>query len=56
MLSNDIHLRSKKELIEQFIEDNLVHIENSEDVADAFDAYWSEQQLKALQNYVKRKI
>jgi len=48
MLSNDIHLRSKKELIEQFIEDNLVHIENSEDVADAFDAYWSEQQLKAF--------
>jgi type I restriction enzyme R subunit len=48
MLSNDIHMRSKKELIEQFIEDNLVHIENSEDVADAFDAYWSEQQLKAF--------
>lgn len=48
MLSNDIHLRSKKELIEQFIEDNLVHIENSEDVADAFDAYWNEQQLKSF--------
>ena len=48
MLSNDIHLRSKKELIEQFIEDNLVHIENSEDVADAFDAYWSEQQFRAF--------
>ena len=48
MLSNDIHMRSKKELIEQFIEDNLVHIENSEDVADAFDAYWSEQKIKAF--------
>jgi len=39
---------NKKELIEQFIEDNLVHIENSEDVADAFDSYWGEQQLKAF--------
>ena len=48
MLSNDIHLRSKKELIEQFIEENLVHIENSEDVEDVFDAYWSEQQLRAF--------
>ena len=48
ILSNDIRMRSKKELIEQFIEDNLLHIENSEDVADAFDSYWSEQQLKAF--------
>ena len=48
MLSNDIHLRSKKELIEEFIEDNLIHIKNSEDVADAFDTYWGEQQLKAF--------
>ena len=39
---------NKKELIEQFIEDNLVHIENSEDVADAFYSYWGEQQLKAF--------
>lgn len=55
MLSNDIHLRSKKELIEQFIEDNLVHIENSEDVADAFNAYWSEQQLNAFTKLCKEE-
>ena len=48
MLSMIFTMRSKKELIEQFIEDNLLHIENSEDVADAFDSYWSEQQLKAF--------
>ena len=53
MLSNDIHLRSKKELIEQFIEENLVKIENSEDVADAFNSYWSEQQLKAFATLCK---
>jgi len=49
MLSGDINLRSKKELIEQFIEDNLIHITNSEDVPEAFDAYWSEQKLKSFQ-------
>ena len=29
MLSGDVNLRSKKKLIEQFIEDNLIHITNS---------------------------
>ena len=48
MLSGDINLRSKKKLIEQFIEENLVDIENSEDVADKFDSYWGEQKLKAF--------
>ena len=48
MLSGDINLRSKKELIEQFIEENLVDIENSEDVAEKFDSYWGEQKLKAF--------
>ena len=50
MLSGDISLRSKKELIEQFIEENLIHITNSEDVPEAFDAYWSEQKVKSFQN------
>jgi len=48
MLSGDIHLRSKKELIEQFIEENLLDIKNSEDVADKFESYWGEQKLKAF--------
>lgn len=42
------NIRSKKELIEQFIEENLLDIENSEDVADKFDSYWGEQKLKAF--------
>ena len=48
-------MRSKKELIEQFIEENLLQIENSEDVADAFDSYWSEQQLKAFTDWCKEE-
>jgi type I restriction enzyme R subunit len=50
MLSGDVNLRSKKKLIEQFIEDNLIHITNSEDVPEAFDTYWSEQKIKSFQS------
>ena len=50
MLSGDVNLRSKKDLIEQFIEDNLIHITNSEDVPEAFDTYWSEQKIKSFQS------
>ncbi len=48
MLSKELPLRSKKELIEQFIEENLVHVKTSEEVADAFNTYWDQQQLKAF--------
>ena len=48
ILSGNVNLRSKKELIEQFIEENLVNIEKSEDVADQFESYWNEQKLKAF--------
>jgi type I restriction enzyme R subunit len=47
LLSNDIALRSKKELIEQFINEHLVK-GNLENVQDTFEAYWSEQQIKAF--------
>jgi type I restriction enzyme R subunit len=48
LLSNNINLRSKKELIEEFIEDYLEDIASPEEVADAFNAYWSEKKIKAF--------
>ena len=48
LLSNNINLRSKKELIEEFIEDYLEDISSPEEVADAFNAYWSEKKIKAF--------
>lgn len=48
MLGGEAQLRSKKELIERFIAENLPQIEDSEDVKAAFDTYWSEEQKKAF--------
>ena len=55
LLSNNINLRSKKELIQEFIEDYLEDIASPEEVADAFNAYWSEKKIKATP-FVRMKI
>ena len=41
-------LRSKRELIEKFIQENLPVIEDSDDVEAAFEEYWSAEQQKAF--------
>ena len=49
LLSTDVHLRSKRDLIMEFIDKNLPEISGFNDVLDAFDRFWDEQQEKALQ-------
>ena len=39
MVSWEVKLRSKKELIEKFIEENLVNIKNEEDITSEFEKY-----------------
>lgn len=48
MLSGEIQLRSKRELIEQFIEENLPHINDLDAIPDEFEKYWNEQKVLAL--------
>lgn len=48
LLNSDIVLRSKKELIEEFIERNLPLITDPDNIIDAFDTFWQQQQQKAL--------
>jgi type I restriction enzyme R subunit len=48
LLSGDLELRSKKELIEKFIEEHLVKGSIS-NVQDAFELYWNKEQKKAFQ-------
>jgi type I restriction enzyme R subunit len=48
MIGGDVELRSKRELIEQFINDHLPNIEDAEQVTDEFEKYWEEQRLLAL--------
>lgn len=48
LLAGDIQLRSKRELIEKFILENLPNITNSDNIGDEFDKYWQEQKVLAL--------
>lgn len=50
LLSGQPQLRSKKELIQQFIENNLLNVENVEEIDDKFYEYWDEQEKKAFNN------
>ena len=52
LLSTEITLRSKRELIEKFIQENLPVIVDTDEVAQAFDKYWNEEQQKAFSKLV----
>jgi type I restriction enzyme, R subunit len=55
ILSGEAHLRSKRELIDKFIQENLPVIEDSEDIPDAFEKFWNEEQRKAFNALVKEE-
>lgn len=48
LLGGDIELRSKRELIEKFIAENLPHIEDTDTIQDEFEKFWEEQKVLAL--------
>ncbi|WP_353088362.1 type I restriction endonuclease subunit R [Flavobacterium sp.] len=52
LLSGEAELRSKRELIERFIKENLPIIEDSETIPQEFDKFWSEEQVKAFNKIV----
>jgi len=47
LLSGDVDLRSKKELIEKFIKENLPKIDD-DSILEEFEKYWQEQKILAL--------
>lgn len=53
LLNTVTHLRSKRELIEQFIQDNLPEITNSDDIPQEFERFWNAEQQKAFDQLVK---
>ncbi len=53
LLSTEVRLRSKKELIEKFIIENLPVIRDSEDIPQEFDKYWNMEQQKAFDQLIK---
>lgn len=48
LLGGDHILRSKRELIEKFIEENLPDIDDVDTIEDEFEQYWQDQKVLAL--------
>lgn len=48
MLAGEVQYRSKRELIEKFILENLPHIKDADNIPDEFEKYWSDQKVLAL--------
>lgn len=48
LLGGDIKLRSKRELIQKFIDENLPHIKDEDNINDEFEKFWQDQKVLAL--------
>jgi len=48
LLGGDIQLRSKRELIQKCIDENLPHIKEGDNINDEFEKFWQEQKVLAL--------
>src|SRR3989339_804139 len=48
LLAGEVKLRSKRELIEKFIEENLPDIDDIDAIPDEFEKYWNQQKALAL--------
>ncbi|GGF02187.1 hypothetical protein GCM10011383_11340 [Hymenobacter cavernae] len=49
MLTSEATLRSKRELIQKFITENLPHLPDPDTVPQAFEDYWAQEQQNALE-------
>jgi type I restriction enzyme R subunit len=48
LLAGQVGLRSKRELIEKFIEENLMRIADSDDIPDEFNRFWTIEKERAF--------
>ncbi len=53
LLNSETNLRSKRELIEKFINQILIHVPSAEEVPDAFEKFWNEEQRNSFAEMVK---
>jgi type I restriction enzyme R subunit len=49
LVAGEVQLRSKRELIEQFIDDNLAQLKPTDNVITAFEGYWSKHRKSAFE-------
>lgn len=55
LMSGDTQMRSKRELIERFIQENLPQIDDSDNIPDEFANYWSKERVAAIENLSKEE-
>jgi len=48
LIAGEAQLRSKRELIEKFILENLPQVEDADDIPEAFEKYWNSEQITAF--------
>lgn len=53
LLNSETNLRSKRELLEKFINQNLINIPSAEEVSEAFEKFWKEEQDHSFNELVK---
>ncbi len=53
IMTGDAQMRSKRELIERFIQENLPHIDDSDNIPEEFENYWSKERLLAIESLSK---
>jgi len=41
-----VHISSENQLIEKFITENLPVLEDSDEIPEAFEKFWNEEQIK----------
>ena len=52
LLATEVELRSKRELIEKFIQENLPVITDTNDIEPEFEKYWSKERKNAFSQLV----
>ena len=55
LLNSEARLRSKRELIETLIEENLPVLDNTDEIPEAFEKFWNEEQKKAFDSLIKKE-
>ncbi|MEK7718896.1 MAG: type I restriction endonuclease subunit R [Bacteroidota bacterium] len=55
LLAGEANLRSKRELIEKFIQENLPAIADADDIPEEFDKFWTKEQLAAFHQLCKEE-
>ncbi len=53
LLNNNVSLRSKRELIEKFINENLMQVKDDENISEEFEKFWEDEKEKAYETLCK---